>query len=474
MKRRFGVRARIVAVLAAGGLIAVASLLGVFRPLVLSNLEYRSGRGALETARVAAATVPADPEAWGLWARDLAGLLPDHAITLVRGDPGTPAFQRGCEAARVPHEEALTALVEGERLVARDGTIAALVRLQAPGGERALLAVTPARGAASGSAPVWSLWLWSVMLSFAVAGAGAYVVAYPLLVRPVAMAVAAARRATWTGPTAPGGDIAGLRDHLEALSRAEREANRKAERLAVEIRRMREDLKGAQATLLRAEKLASVGQLAAGIAHEIGNPIGIILGLADLLKDGVVSADESRRFAGQIREAAGRVDAIIRDLLQFARPIRDEEARADVREVLEATVQLLRPQKRFKEVEVRTDLAEGPLWAEIRASQLQQVLVNLLLNAADAMKGRGRVTVRAWRRERDVFLEVEDEGTGIPPGDRERVFDPFYTTKAPGEGTGLGLPICAQIVEIYGGDISVERAREGRGACFRVRLWQAG
>lgn len=474
MKPRFGVRARVVAVLAVGGLVAATSLLGVFRPLVLSNIEYRSGWGAIETARVAAAVAPTDPAAWDSWARDLAGLLPAHAVTLVRGEPGTPGFDRGCQTARVSREDALVALVEGERLVTRDGTFVALVRLKAPGNERALLAVTPARGMASESAPVWSLWLWSVVLSFVVAGAGAYVVAYLLLVRPVTLAVAAARRTTGPGLTAPDGDIARLREHIEALVRAEREANRKADRLAVEVRRMREDLKGAQATLLRAEKLASVGQLAAGIAHEVGNPIGIILGLADLLKDGAVRAEESRQFAAQIREAAGRVDAIIRDLLQFARPTRDEEARADVREVLQATVQLLRPQKRFKEVEVRVDLDEGPLWAEIRASQLQQVLVNLLLNAADAMKGRGQVTVRAWRRDREVFLEVEDEGTGIPPSERERVFDPFYTTKAPGEGTGLGLPICAQIVEVYGGDISVDRARAGHGACFRVRLWQAG
>ncbi len=474
MKLRFGVRARVVAVLATGGLLAATSLLGVFRPLVLSNIEYRSGRGAIETARVAAAAAPTNPEAWDWWARDLARRLSGHKVTLVRGEPGTPGFERACEVAGVPREEALAALVEGEQLVVRDGTLVALARLRAPGGERALLAVTPARDAASDSAPVWFLWLWSVVLSFVVAGAGAYAVAYLLLVRPVTLAVAAARRTTGSDSTAPDGDIARLQEHIEALVRAEREANRKADRLAVEVRRMREDLKGTQATLLRAEKLASVGQLAAGIAHEIGNPIGIILGLADLLKDGAVRAEESRQFAAQIREAAGRVDAIIRDLLQFARPVRDEQARADVREVLQATVQLLRPQKRFKEVEVRMDLDEGPLWAEIRASQLQQVLVNLLLNAADAMKGRGRVTVRAWRHEREVFLEVEDEGTGIPPSERERVFDPFYTTKAPGEGTGLGLPICAQIVEVYGGDISVDRAREGRGACFRVRLWQAG
>lgn len=464
-------------VLASGGGIAAASLLGVFRPLVIANIEYRQGRGLLDSARVLAATAPEDGDLWQDWIRERALRLPELALFLIRGELGSSGFQRGCAEAGITQDEALSALLEGERLVLRgeERSPAGLVRLRDPRtGERAIIVVASAQHADALSEPVWSLWLWSVVLSFLLAGAGATVVAYPLLIRPVDMAVAAVRRATSSGLTESRGDIAVLSDHLEVLARAEREANRKVDRLAAEIRRMREDLKGAQATLLRAEKLASVGQLAAGIAHEIGNPIGIILGLADLLKDGEVRAEEARAFAGQIREAAGRVDAIIRDLLQFARPKRDEEASADVREVLEATIQLLRPQKRFKGVEVRTELGDGPLHAEIRASQLQQVLVNLLLNAADAMKGRGLVTVRAYRQDREVFIEVEDEGPGVPVEDRGRIFDPFYTTKAPGEGTGLGLPICAQIVEIYGGEIRVDDAREGHGACFRIRLWQAG
>ncbi len=471
MRRRLGIRARLLLVLTSGGLTAAISLLVVFRPLVMTHLEYRAGRAALDVARVIAASAPSDAAAWGLWVRDLQERLPNTNITLVTGRPGTPEFPRGCDAAGIPQQEALTALVEGERLLVGrgDGRVAGLARLESQDGERALVAVTPR--APSGIAPVWALWLWAVLLSFLFAGAVAIVVAHFLLVRPMNSVLAAVRRVGLGGPE---GDIAALRDQVEAVVRAEREASRRAERLAVEIRRIRDDLKGAQTTLLRAEKLASVGQLAAGIAHEIGNPIGIILGLSDLLKDGAVRAEESRQFAAQIREAAGRVDGIIRDLLQFARPVRDEEARADVREVLQTTLQLLRPQKRFKGIEVCTELEEGPIQAEIRASQLQQVLVNLLLNAADAMMGKGRVTVRAWRGEREVFLEVEDEGPGIAPEDRERIFDPFYTTKAPGEGTGLGLPISAQIVEIYGGDISVEPARGGRGACFRLRLWQPG
>jgi len=116
---------------------------------------------------------------------------------------------------------------------------------------------------------------------------------------------------------------------------------------------------------------------------------------------------------------------------------------------------------------------EGQVLAEIKPSQLQQILVNLLLNAADAMKGRGRVTVRAAREDRMVSLSVRDEGPGIPDDDRERIFDPFFSTKPPGEGTGLGLPICAQIVEVYGGDIRVESA-PGEGACFTLRLWAPG
>ena len=228
-------------------------------------------------------------------------------------------------------------------------------------------------------------------------------------------------------------DLPGLRDEIETLSKRLRDVHLRSERQSAELDRIRSDLKGAQATLLRAEKLASVGQLAAGVAHEIGNPLGVILGLSSLMKASPCTDDEVRRFAGEIEAATQRAHGIIRDLLSFARPSRVEGAESDVEQVLRATLQLLKPQKRFRDVIVDFRTVEGPLSAEIRGSQLQQVVLNLLLNAADAMGGRGTIAIRAWKDERSVYLEVEDGGPGIPPEILPRVFDPFFTTKPPGE-----------------------------------------
>lgn len=472
-RRSFGVRARLFFVFATACLVTAFVQVTVFRPLVVATIEAESGQAALLAAKVMKAHAPSEPQNWPKWVEDLSTVFPGLRPSLVTGVPGSPQFQEACSRLGLDGQVALSALVEGEKIArSHDGRMVGLVRLRPKEGPLALLCVEAQNVAIGGH--IWALWLWSLLLSFMLAGAVAYVLAYKLIVRPVRQAVGVMRRLENASSEQFGSDISSLSAVVSGLEKALKESNRKAERLSYELRRMREDLKGAQATLIRTEKLACVGQLAAGIAHEIGNPIGIILGLSELLSNGTVEGEEARRFAMQISESATRVHGIIKDLLQFARPSKDEHATANVRDVIGATLQLLRPQKRFKQVEVLLDMEGGPLFAEIRASQLQQVLVNLLLNAADAMKGRGKVTVRAYRQDRAIFIEVEDEGPGIPAEERERIFDPFYTTKAPGEGTGLGLPISAQIVQVYGGEITVKDARSGRGACFVVRLWQPG
>lgn len=475
-----GVRARLVGVLLAGAALSGAAIVLVFKPLVLSNISFQGSERLLWAARTAAITAPAEPRQWDFWVRVLDERVKEATVFLLKAHPGQPHFSEDCERFGVSAEHALTAYAESEHVAFPDtslitgtgGYYQALVRLNGMQGERALLGFRDARG---GNAPqassVWALWLLYLGMAFALAIAGGYLVGYLLLVKPVIRAASVADRAMPPGTMAPPGDLESIRSRMDALVRANRESERRANRLSVELDRIRADLKGAQATLLRAEKLASVGQLAAGVAHEIGNPVGIILGLSDLIKGGGSDEEEVRRFAAEVNSAASRVDGIIKDLLTFARPARDEQASADLREVVEATIKLMKPHQRFREVEVEVDLEDGPLMAEIRGSQLQQVLVNLLLNAADAMRGMGVVTVRASREDRYLRLEVEDRGPGIKKGDSERVFDPFYTTKAPGEGTGLGLAICAQIVEVYGGEITVDNGPDG-GARFSVRLWQ--
>ena len=249
------------------------------------------------------------------------------------------------------------------------------------------------------------------------------------------------------------------------------ELDTKAQRLDVQIRRIRENLMRSQESLIRSEKLASVGILAAGLAHEIGNPIGIIMGLAELIAQEDLPQDEVKEYAEAILKSTKRIDRIIKDLLVFARPTSNEPPHTQVCEMIKDTLQLMKPQKDFKGIEVELDLKNCPVYAEIRPSHLQQVLVNLLLNAAQAMQGRGRVKLSMFTDEKQVFIRIEDNGPGIDKALLKKIWEPFFTTKKPGKGTGLGLPMSLRIINAYGGDITVETT-PGRGSVFTLVLWE--
>jgi signal transduction histidine kinase len=227
--------------------------------------------------------------------------------------------------------------------------------------------------------------------------------------------------------------------------------------------------------LIRSEKLASVGQLAAGVAHEIGNPLAAILGYVDILRAeltsaGTLSPDERRDALERVKAETQRINRIIRDLLEYSRPGHEEVTRTDPLRVLSSAQALLSPQARFREVDVVRQPAEGP-WPFVLASagRLTQVLVNLLLNAADAMDGRGKVVVSCSADGQRVRLTVADEGPGIPDELQRKIFDPFFTTKAPGRGTGLGLSISRAIVESLGGTLELD-TQASRGARFVIDL----
>jgi C4-dicarboxylate-specific signal transduction histidine kinase len=231
-------------------------------------------------------------------------------------------------------------------------------------------------------------------------------------------------------------------------------------------------LEAAREDLLRADRLATVGRLASGIAHEVGNPLGAIAGYAELararLRDGRGAA-EAEEYLARIGADAARIDAIVRDLLDFARPAPAALAPVEVRAALDAAVRLARMQPRFRDVEVDVELGAAPrVLADER--RLSQVFLNLLLNAGDAMGGRGRVRVsaRAVPGGR-LEIEVSDGGPGIAPEHLARVFDPFFTTKEPGEGTGLGLAVCHGIVASFGGALAAANA-PGGGAALRLEL----
>ena len=278
--------------------------------------------------------------------------------------------------------------------------------------------------------------------------------------------------------------------------------------LAASFNRMVEGILEAQERLrrsgeetFRSEKLATVGRLAAGVAHEVGNPLMAIRGYAEHLRKHQPGAAESKECLEKVVEETKKIENIVRGLLSVASPGDGREGATDVNAVVHESVEMLSYRNLFRDVEVRLELGDTPR-AAILEDRFRQVLLNLVINAVDAMKGRGRVTVRTWamegwsagrrsplrRRATDptemdgtklraagggagggVALTVTDTGGGIPAGDLPLLFDPFFTTKEPGKGTGLGLSVSRTIVEGAGGEIRAE-SEEGVGATFLVVL----
>ena len=275
----------------------------------------------------------------------------------------------------------------------------------------------------------------------------------------------------------PGRGLSRAAVAFERLATALAEERARLAQKVAELERVNEDLVRARASLVRAERLATAGRLASGIAHEVGNPLGAITGYAELARDRVAAGESGRPdaedFLRRIGEEARRIDRIVRGLLELARPAAPAEGEIDVAVPIEAALRLARVQSRFRDVAV--DVAIPPDLPRVAGDEarLAQVFLNLLLNAADAMAGAGRIAVTARPRGGRVEVEVRDSGPGIPAADLGRVFEPFFSTKAAGEGTGLGLAISQGIVESLGGELGAANA-EGGGAVLTVALRAAG
>jgi len=268
--------------------------------------------------------------------------------------------------------------------------------------------------------------------------------------------------------------------------------------LAERLNRMTDHLLDAQGQLVRSEKLASIGRLAAGIAHEVGNPLGAIGTYVEVLRR---RGADPEVVAGVTRELE-RLDHIVRGLLDYARPQEEALASLDAGAVARSAYGLLEAQGALKPVRPRLEVAGDVPRMLGRAHLLEQAIVNLVLNAVDAApQGVVILGARAWAYEsrraspkrandpqrsafprgaetrpgradftpgqRGVLLYVADSGPGVLPEDRDTIFEPFYTTKAPGRGTGLGLAIVARAVHDMGGVVWVDTAREG-GAAFKM------
>ena len=260
-------------------------------------------------------------------------------------------------------------------------------------------------------------------------------------------------------------------NRMATLLRAEREAL--TQRLA-ELERTTRELQRTQGQLIHGEKLASVGRLAAGVAHEIGNPLTAISGLIELLRMGDLERAQQQEFLQRIAAETDRIHGIIRELLDFARhdgPSAELEHRCELTLAIDDAVKLVRPQKESRDVRISVEVQAGLGEVVGSRARLTQVVLNLLLNAIDALAGHGQIVISAQRApEADaVLLRVSDDGPGIAPEIAQHLFEPFSTTKPAGKGTGLGLAVTHTIVEALGGTISAGNG-EKAGAWFEVRL----
>jgi signal transduction histidine kinase len=231
-----------------------------------------------------------------------------------------------------------------------------------------------------------------------------------------------------------------------------------------------ENLQRLQAQIVQSEKLVSLGQLAAGAAHEINNPLTAILGFSDLLADDDTLPEKARNTAGKIREQARRTKTLVGNLLSFARQVPSERTLLDINTVVTNAVQLRGLDLRSSKSRIELQLESVLPGVRGDGNQLMQVFFNIISNAIDAMEtaGGGVLTAKTIRDRGNVVILFSDTGPGLK--EPHRVFDPFYTTKPVGKGTGLGLSICFGIVQEHAGKIFCYNRPEGGGAVFRVEL----
>ena len=241
------------------------------------------------------------------------------------------------------------------------------------------------------------------------------------------------------------------------------------------------ELRVAEAEAARGEKLASVGLLAAGIAHELNNPLTGILTFSTLIRKGFADGSPQAEDLDLVIRETKRCAAIIRRLLDFAREKAPEKKFADLNQVIEDTVRIVERPASFRDIQITTELDRQlpPVW--IDADLIQQVIMNMLVNAQQAIEGEGRIVVRTRRCPQPrrsepgvepvpmAELSIADTGCGIPEKNLRHIFDPFFTSKEVGKGTGLGLSVSHGIVRAHGGSIEVE-SRVGEGSTFRVCL----
>jgi signal transduction histidine kinase len=331
----------------------------------------------------------------------------------------------------------------------------------------------------------------NLVIAFSITTAIAFVIIGSLLlgryvVRPLEKLVGTTE--ALTGEYLPQGleptgrnQIGTLAASLSGISEKLREYKWAVDHYIQSLKESNRELRRAQEELIRSEKLSSVGRLAAGIAHEIGNPIGIILGYLEILRRSLGRTDENADALARVESEVMRIDRIIRELLSFARPSPVSLHPVAVNTVVEEAIELISHQKEIRAISVEKQLDRSlpPVMAD--ESKLKQVMINLFINAMDAMQGGGKLTVATGKingadaapgcsaPEPAVSISVGDTGTGIDAESLRNIFDPFFTTKSPGKGNGLGLSVCLRIIEAFAGTIAV-KSSPGAGSTFTIVL----
>lgn len=273
-----------------------------------------------------------------------------------------------------------------------------------------------------------------------------------------------------------GDEIGELAQAFDVMTLRLRERTQEAARLYAEaiqrnkeLAEINEQLRSTQRQLVQSEKLAAIGQLTAGIVHDVKNPLTVIKGMAELLLGEDELPQSMREEITLIKDSAQKANLIVTDLLTFARQSKPDLSERDMRETIEAALRLCAFPLRKGHIEVCKDLPEQPVMMAHDPQQIEQVLVNLITNAIQAMPNGGKIRINLSRGEGVIALAVQDTGIGIPPENINRIFDPFFTTKPEEQGTGLGLSVSYGIISNHEGRIEVESV-VGEGTTFTILL----
>lgn len=251
------------------------------------------------------------------------------------------------------------------------------------------------------------------------------------------------------------------------LADHERMQRQKVEETARKLREVYAQLQASFEQLRRADRLSALGELSAGLAHEIRNPLGSVEGAVQILRRAELPVETRQEFGDLAQKEVDRLKGLVTNFLDFARPQSPKRVLAEPVQLLESASKLATETAKMSGVQIRSESSDGMPAVSVDPEQIKQVLLNLVINAIQAMPAGGEVVLRAARKLESIVLEVQDEGVGIPPEDLERVFNPFVTTRP--DGTGLGLSIAYQIVNQHGGHIAARRNPD-RGMTFTVTL----